>query len=226
MLAKRTIVFSCFAAMTWMLFVSISGARTMYVTDSFEIMVRTGPSVEHKIIAVIKSNDEVDVLEEQDGWTKITLNDGSEGYVLTRFLTSETPNLFIMKTMQSKLVTLEREVKELREAKERLEASSGQLRSALSSREQELAGVKGEYEKWKKGANQYVKVKKRGDVLQSENSKLKMQLKNLEQQNAWLKRWKDSVVLASGAGVLLFGWLLGFVTGRIQIRRRRRMFYK
>jgi len=226
MLAKHTIASICLAGMVCALLPPALSARTMYVTDSFEITVRTGPSTENKIITMITSNKEVEALEEQDGWIKIRLDDGREGYVFSRFLTSDTPNVLIVRGLKSTLTTLEGQVKELSETKKRLEASRTELQSTLTSRERELAKIKKEYETLKSGASNFVAVKNRNDVLQSENSKLKTQLKNVEQQNAWLKKWKDSLLFASGAGVLLFGWLLGFITGRIQIRRRRRMFYK
>lgn len=44
------------------LFSTVVQAKTMYVSDQVEITLRTGQGTDHKIIAMIKSGDAVEVL--------------------------------------------------------------------------------------------------------------------------------------------------------------------
>jgi len=82
----------------------------MYVTDSFEITVRTGTSTEHKISAMLRSDEEVEALENLGDWTKVRLKTGKEGYVLSRYLTPNIPKSFIITGLQKKVKTLQEEL--------------------------------------------------------------------------------------------------------------------
>lgn len=200
-------------------------AKTMYVTDSFEITVRTAPSTEHKIIAMLKTNEAVEILEEQGEWTKVRLENGKEGYALSRYLTPNIPKLFIISGLRQKVKTLESDLKSLSESKEGLEKSNAKLNSTLTSREKELENLKKEYADWKSGATDYVNVKELKDKLEIDNQKLQDKVDGLLEENKWLRRKKDSLWFAIGAGVLLGGWVLGLIMGRAQMRRKRYSLY-
>ena len=86
------------------MFSSTSLAKTMYITDSFKIMVRRYPGEEYKIVAQLPSNEKVDILEIKEAWAKISFSDKT-GRVLKRFLTEETPK-------QIQITELERKVKD------------------------------------------------------------------------------------------------------------------
>jgi len=50
-------------------------AAKAYVTDSFEITLRTGPSNENKIIAMLFSGRPLDVLSTQGEWSRVRVLD-------------------------------------------------------------------------------------------------------------------------------------------------------
>lgn len=77
-------------------------AKTMYVTDSLEITLRGGTSTQHKILAMLRSDEEVEVLEDLGNWMKVQLKNGKEGYVLSRYLTSNIPKSFIISGLQKR----------------------------------------------------------------------------------------------------------------------------
>ncbi|MDO9528575.1 MAG: TIGR04211 family SH3 domain-containing protein [Syntrophales bacterium] len=196
-------------------------AETMFVTDSFKITLRTGPSNENKVIAMLKSNEELEVLEKGEDWVNVRLKNGKEGYVLRRFLTSEIPKFSVIIGLQEKVEKLKNEVSSLGKSKERLEKSNLELESSLFSREKELTKVKRDYEELKSGAAGYIEVKELKDNLESRNKNLESQADNLLKENRQLKKQTNKLWFVSGAGVLLLGWILGLVMGRTQIRRRR-----
>ena len=61
-------------------------AETKYVTDQFEIMLRTGQSVQHEILRQLKSGTQVTVLESNYEYSRVRTASGKEGWVLTRYL--------------------------------------------------------------------------------------------------------------------------------------------
>ena len=72
--------------------VSETTAETLYVKPITEVTVRAGQGTEYRILAMIRDGSKVEVLEENEGWAKIKLTNGQEGWVLRRFL-SDQPSL-------------------------------------------------------------------------------------------------------------------------------------
>ena len=68
--------------------------ETMYVSDVLKLTLRTGPSIENKIISVIDSGQMMEVIKFGDEWSQVQLPNGKEGWVLSRYLTTnETHNI-------------------------------------------------------------------------------------------------------------------------------------
>lgn len=195
-------------------------ARSMYITDSFTVTLRTGPSNQHKIISLLKSNDEVEVIEEDGDYSKVQLKNGKDGYVMSRFLTSDVPKPVIIRRLQQQVATLKKEVSDISESKSHLKKLTSDLKSSLSSTGKELAELKMAYEELKSGSAEYIKVKEAKDRLEIRNQDLESQTKALLEENRLLKRQKDTLWFVSGAGVLLSGWILGLIMGHIQARRK------
>ena len=204
-----------------MLIAASALAETMFITDSLKVTLRTGPSNEHKVIAMLKSNEKVEVLEKGDDWVKVRLKNGKEGYVLRRFLTSEIPKISIIVGLQGKVEKSKKEISGLREDRKQLEKFKLELETSLFSREKELTKIKKDYEELKSGAARYIEVKELKDNLEIRNKNLESQADSLLKENRRLKKQRNSLWFISGAGVLLLGWLLGLLMGRAQIRRRR-----
>ncbi len=69
-----------------MCFSAVGFAETRYVTDLLKLPLRTGPSTEYKILALVESGQQVEVVEPGESWSKVRLGNGKEGYVLNRYL--------------------------------------------------------------------------------------------------------------------------------------------
>lgn len=77
------------------LIAQMSWATKAYVTDSFRISLRRGPSLENKILKFISSGRPVEILESRDGWSYVYLlepeQSGLKGWVLSRYLINRLP---------------------------------------------------------------------------------------------------------------------------------------
>ena len=208
------IMFISFATPVW--------AKTMYVTDTIKITFRNGPSIKHKILAMLKSGEEVEVLEELNDWTKIRLKDGKEGYVLSHYLSPNIPKSLIINELQSKVKYLQKQVQKLNQIKETLETSNSKLKASLESKEKQLVKLEKEYNDLKSGSANYIETKQLKDQLEIANKKLKTQLATLLERNKALEGKEKRLWFLSGAAVLLVGWVLGLIWGRTQIGRKRR----
>jgi len=72
-----------------------SWAERAYVTDSFRISLRRGPSIENKILKFLPSGLPVEISESQDGWSRVQLSENGrtymQGWVLSRYLVTRLP---------------------------------------------------------------------------------------------------------------------------------------
>src|SRR3954471_24393089 len=67
-------------------------AQTRYVSDKLGVELRRGPSTEYLILRSLDAGTALDVLEQDTaaGYSRVRVADqGTEGWILTRFLTAE-----------------------------------------------------------------------------------------------------------------------------------------
>jgi SH3 domain protein len=207
-----------------MLAAGVAGAETAWVSDRFEITLRSGPSTTNAIQLMIGSGTELEVLEAdtESGYSRVRTGGGTEGWVLTRYLMDEPA------------------------AREQLATLSGQLTSEASrgsSLNTQLGAIRGEYES----------ATKRIQALESDNAKLDAELGEirrtaanvlainnqnkdlreqlaaeeirvaaLEQENRELTSQTTRYWFMSGALVLVVGMVLGLWLPRIRWQRRSR----
>jgi SH3 domain protein len=157
-------------------------AQTRYVTDEWSLPVRSGPGTDRKIFAFLKSSNRVQVLSQEEDWSKIVLTDGREGWVLSRYLTIEKPSKLVLSELQSEHSSLSSETKDLTEENQQLKSENKTLSSKLQTIEKEFKQLTTEHETLRKSADT-----------------------KREELHKWM------VLLFSGAGILFFGILLGFL---------------
>ena len=65
-------------------------AEERYVTDEFEVTMRSGTSTANSIVRMLRSGETVTLLEEDlvSKYSLVETSDNKQGYVLTRFLMS------------------------------------------------------------------------------------------------------------------------------------------
>jgi len=65
--------------------------KTMYVIEMNWVNVRSGPSMEHKIITRIKSGDALKILDQEEEWYYVLTSKGDEGWMVKSLLKAEKP---------------------------------------------------------------------------------------------------------------------------------------
>ena len=87
------------------------------------LTLRTGAGTQYRIIGGIKTGDAVTILSRGDGWTRVRIADGKEGWVSEGFLQARPP-------ARVALSQLELDAASLRDQIETLSKETGELRSA------------------------------------------------------------------------------------------------
>jgi len=66
-------------------------AKTMYVIEMNWVNVRSGPTMEHKILTRVKSGDALKILDQDEKWYYVRTSKGDEGWVTKSLLKAEKP---------------------------------------------------------------------------------------------------------------------------------------
>jgi SH3 domain protein len=198
-----------------------SRAAKAYVTDSIEITLRTGPSTENKVIATLSSGRPLDVLDTQGDWSQVkVLDDGKEGWVISRYLVTRVPWEVQARRLQEEGVSL---TAKLNRVEKDLASESQQhqgLAVELKRKTQELEALTKTYQELKKGSEGYLRLKTLYDASEKELKVAKSELSKATAENQNLKSSQEYRYFLSGALVLLCGLLIGGIAGRLQKKRR------
>jgi SH3 domain protein len=214
----------------WMMVVAILGffgitqqgwAVKAYVTDTFEITLRTGPSNENKIVAMLFSGRPLEVVSTQGEWSQVKVLDGDkDGWVMSRYLITRPPWEVQAKKLQEDLASLSAKLTRVQKDF----ADESQQRQGLAAdskrKTEELQALTKEYLELKKGAEGYLRLKTLYEAAEKNAKAAQEELSKLTEENESLRSSQQNRWFLSGALVLLCGLLIGGIVGRQQKKRR------
>lgn len=192
--------------------------ETMYVSDILKLTLRTGPSIENKIIAVIESGQMMEVIQYGDEWSKVRLPSGKEGWVLSRYLTTDETNNIKLERLETMHNNLTIQAAELLEENNRLKTENTRLSTEFKAGQKELVKTKSDYEALKAESAEFLTLKANYNRAASQLAEQTARAKQLEEQLSSLEMNTYIKWFLAGSGVLIVGFLIGFSTKR---QRRR-----
>jgi len=211
-----------------LLLATVLSARTMYATDTFEIVVRSERKiVGRNIVKVLPSGAPIEVRDMDDTWATVRLEDGQTGYVEKRHVIDREPYKVTAERLQlevgqqrERLATLTQQLATLRDEHQRLQKVS-------SGSETQLQDISQKYEQLRQDATtaQLLETKEKYAELNHVHTEAQQRLAALNEAYTSLKSSTRLTWFLSGAGVILLGWLLGMTSERWRGRRRRQVGY-
>lgn len=133
------IVSVCFFALLFVLHLPAQ-AQTVYVTDSITITMRNGPSTKNKILKMLSSGTQMEIIDEASGWLKVATADGTTGWVIKNYTMDQAPKDILIQELQTERNELktknqayQSELASLKEEIKRFKQSSSDSNSRLSS---------------------------------------------------------------------------------------------
>ncbi|RJQ49329.1 MAG: TIGR04211 family SH3 domain-containing protein [Desulfobacteraceae bacterium] len=193
-------------------------AESVYVSEIIEITLRSGPGIDHKVIAMVKTGQPLQVLEKGDEWTKVRLANEKEGYVLTRFLTDKRPSSMLLEEIDKKYQALEKKAEELREENKRQQAEYQSLQEEFQQKEELLAKLTEAHENLRKDSAEFLSLKTNYKKISTEFNEQTQRTAQLEEAYSKLQKRQIFRWVITGAGILLIGFLIGMSSKR---QRRR-----
>ena len=194
-----------------------------YVTDSLRLETRQGPSTNHRITHMLSSGARVTVLEEEGetGYSRVALDDGTEVWILTRYLMEEPAARAQLGEAQENF-TREREMaRDLASQLETLGQTTNEIEQSRSALVTDKKVLQTELAQIKQAAADTLAIRERNQDLNTELTTLSADLDAANQRNRALKERSERDWFIAGAGVLLGGMILGLVVPKIRWKRRR-----
>lgn len=195
---------------------------TRYITDQFEITLRTGASTQHAIIKMLGSGAAVELLQPDpdSGYSRVRTSDGVEGWVITRYLMDAPAARAQLANARKQVATakeqtelLNQQIETLTREKDGLERGKAELQAELQATNQELARIR-------RTSSKAMEIDEERQQLKKYVRTLERDLQTLRTENEELKDRSARDWFMVGAGVLLLGILTGAILARMRGRRR------
>jgi len=201
---------------------SVLAATQKYITDEFEVTMRSGTSTANDILRLLKSGEGVMVLEEDldTKYSLVELEDGKKGYILNRYLVDSRSAKYRLEQLQIKS-TEQREVKTILQFEiKNLETDLDKEQTASSSSKAALLATENELARVRKAAQNTLSIVDENDELKTIVDNLVKNNAILNKKNATLKDNSNMDWFIRGAGVSLAAFVLGILVTRIRWRKQ------
>jgi SH3 domain protein len=206
-----------------LLLAAAANAQTRYVSDRTIVELRRGPSTEFLILRNLEAGEAVQVLEQNEsaGYTRVRVADqGTEGWILTRFLTAEP-------IARDRLAAAERNLTTARARVGELEQQVATLTADLTARQTELdeartghSTVSQELTELRSSAANVVQITEQNESLRQRLIQRDREVEELTATNASLTGRSSQNWFIVGASVLFGGIVIGLVAPSLRRKRR------
>ncbi len=197
-------------------------AQTRYVSDRTIVELRRGPSTEYLILRNLEAGAAVQVLEDAGaGYSRVRVQDqGTEGFILTRFLTPEP-------IARDKLGAAERGLAAAKTRTTELEQQVSALTAELGGTKTDLAQTRSSHDQVSKdltdlrtAAANVVEIRDQNESLRQRLIQREREVEELTAATARLVGQDRQTWFIVGAGVLLSGVVIGLVAPGLRRKRR------
>ncbi|MBU1180577.1 MAG: TIGR04211 family SH3 domain-containing protein [Proteobacteria bacterium] len=189
-------------------------AETMYVTDVLKITVREGNGSDYKIIDVLESGQEVEVISTSDEWAKVRLPNGKKGWLVGKYLTSRKAGSAALEKLQEKEALLNTQNAALRKEINQLRDELKNINLQLAESKQALFVTTKSIGTLKDNPSSYAELETKFKGAEKNLSLHKSKIGNLEDELTRLLRQQNVIWLLAGAGILLVGFIIGYSARR------------
>jgi len=196
-------------------------AEKRYVKDELTILLRSGPSEEHKILKGLKSGTHLQLLEQtEDGkYAKVATDKGLEGFVLNRFLQNEPISFEKLILTQRELDKTNADFQELKNKYAEVKKELAESKRDVSSLDKEKESQQKELEYIKKVSSSAISLDKKNQELMTQNEELKITVDTLKAENERLQNDRDINYLLVGGFLIVLGLFLGWLLPKLGGRK-------
>ena len=196
--------------------------ETSYVTDEFEVTMRSGTSTSNAIVRMLRSGEAVTVLEEDltSQYSLVETSGGKQGYVLSRFLMEEPAAKQTLRELEARYARQQQrlgeqtsEVAELKKMLNLEKTDNDTLKSTLRASEQELTEIR-------TVSQDTLSILEQNKQLQTVVEQLRQDKALLSETNAELSDTSQIDWFVRGGALSLIALVIGILVTRIRWKKQ------
>jgi len=199
---------------------SATAQKVYYVNDELTITMRRGESTQHQIIRTLTSGTKLEVNEthKDTGFSFARTEDGTEGWVLTRFLTDQPTAKQRLESANNKIKQLNKELSKLRSNLKETSAKHRSLNKTTSQLEKANQQLSTELTQIKETSRNAIAISDDNKKLREKLIRLETDLQAMEQQNSVLKDRSARDWFITGVIITIIGILIGLLVPRMRVK--------
>jgi SH3 domain protein len=199
-------------------------SESAWVSDQFEVLLRTGPSTDNAIQLMLGSGARLEVLERDaaTGYSKVRTNGGTEGWVLTRYLMGEPAAREQLEQLTSELTSAAAQGTSMSSQLKAIKSEYDTATKRITALEDDKRALQSELEQIKKTAANVLAIDSQNQSLQQQLTDAEIRADMLEQENESLGKQTNRNWFITGALVLLGGIGAGLLLPILRFQRRSR----
>ena len=197
-------------------------SESAWVSDEFEITLRSGPSTSNAIQLMIGSGTELEILETdaEAGYTRVRTAGGTEGWVLSRYLMSEASAREQLQALTGQLTNANTRGSSLNTQLGAIRSEYDGAQRSIQTLESEKAQLQQELAEIKRTAANVLRIDEENTDLRDQVEAADIRVDVLEQENRELSSQAMRYWFMSGGLVLVIGIILGLWLPRMRWQRR------
>ena len=213
------------AAMVWLSCALAAGpadADSAWVSDRFEVTLRTGPSTSNAIRLMVSSGTELEIIaaDAESGYTQVRTGGGTEGWVLSRYLMDEAPAREQLATLTSQLTNAATRGSSLNSQLGAIRSEYDDATQRITNLERDKSRLEQDLADIKRTAANVVAIDQQNKEFRQKLATAEIRVATLDQENRELMGQTARYWFMTGALVLTIGFVLGLWLPRIRWRRR------
>jgi SH3 domain protein len=203
---------------------SVVEAESVWVSDQFEITLRSGPSTSNAIDRMLKSGTQLEVLERdtESGYTRVRTNAGTEGWVLSRYLMREASAREQLATLTGRLTNATSQGSSMNAQLVAIQGEYDAASRSITELEGRNKSLENELNDIKRTAANVLSINNQNKDLREQLAAAEIRAGTLEQRNRELTSQTTRYWFMTGALVLIVGMILGLWLPRIRWQRKSR----
>jgi len=182
-------------------------AQTAYVSDMLILTFRKGPGPSYPLISALKSDTPLTIIEESNGYLKVALSSGEQGWVDKNYVVTDLPKAMIIEQLKKENAALEEKIRALTEQPDH--AVMEQLKKENQVLIQNVETLKSQYTALKCASTNITDTLEENKRLKTQNTSLPDTLAQPKGNYEFMFKTGMIKWFLAGVGVLLLGWVIG-----------------
>lgn len=201
---------------------SAAHAAPAWVSDEFEVTLRSGPSTGNAIQLMVGSGMRLEVLERdsESGYSRVRTPGGTEGWVLTRYLMNEASAREQLGNLTSRLTNANTRGTSLDSQLTAIKGQYDESNQSIATLKREKAALEKELADLKRTAANAINLEKQNRTLTNDFADERTRAEMLDDENRQLMSETRRYWFMAGALVLMVGIVLGIWLPRVRWQRR------